>query len=138
MLTSNYNCLTCCIYLYFHLLTQRKAQQVCMQPAGSPVNRLILAVLHPCYSPSPLPSVLLLKASYSGAILLSPPALPSPSCGSSNDTAACRTPFHHFGKNSHSIPVGGKECQAPGKEEHKTPKHVRSTFSWLLRINSGN
>lgn len=128
MLTSDHNCLTCCIYLYFlcHLLTQRKARQVCMQPAGSPVNRLILAVFHPCDSPSPLPSVLLLMASYTGAILLPPPALPNSSCSSSNNTAACRIPFHCFGKHSHFTPVGGTEFQAPGKEENKTPKQVRS------------
>lgn len=138
MLTSNHNCLTCCVYRYFFclLLTQRKAQQVCTQPADSPVNRLILAGLHPCDCFSPLPfSLLLLKASYTGAILLSPPALPNPSCSNRNNTATCRIPFHCVGKCSYFTPGGGKECQIPGKDEHKSPKRVRSTSFWLLEIN---
>lgn len=67
------------VFLLYHMLTQRKAKQVCTESARLPVNRLILVVIHPCDFPSSLPFILLQKASCTNAILLSPPVLQNPS-----------------------------------------------------------
>lgn len=79
------------------------------------------------FSPLPFPSYCCWRLP-----IPAPSCFPLLPCQILLGATACRISFHYVGKHSPFTSVGGKVCQTTDKEEQKTPKHVTSTFFWLL------